>query len=757
MGSYSEFEALHKDQLVTSGVPQTLWKKLHDKLTGECFDIGSKVSLAENPDSDSAFPYRLVLTADCLKKEEDVFLIDHAWTTSLEDGVKQLESVPGLLDRVESITKTDNTKPTPLEESDDEEFDHGDVELVMSQADVSKQRANELLREHNGEVIEAILNANKQEEEENDTMAGIKKQILGQMEGDSSEDRSSWHTERYSCEQSDQEQTINVIVPMGQKPSAKDAMCTIEPTKLRLEVFGKEIIDDDLCGRVKPDDSLWTIEGQEIRITLTKASDEQWSGLTRNEVRVDPKAKKRRAEAAFSKLWRQLQAYEFARGTRENAIVRAVAWYLMDEVGSAISHGDSQNCICVPFLYVRSGGPIVPFSIVWPCADINEGDVLTRDFCPRWMSNPSIRSAYLYAINPHNPTNYIASYNKLEERLSIVAKELKDTAAPPAKSDVFVPQEAPSVYINTPSVRSDSWLKESQFYLSDKPEKADVVFQNRHDSSIAITSGLSNVHPLSTGPFSSPAAFVSFINTSVGSHPWINTQFHLPTQLPEFIGSSLLNHHSYWHVTDGTDSQIGTEKPGILTSDPSCVIRHLDIGYTIAKQYIPSALHHVEQYLIEYIVLVDQAGSLWLFNEKWASYWRTPLENGKPSHYNVIPQKMEMPLEQIYTQVKSESKDMICNAHKSILFIIKSVFAIALESVKGRSADKKFGLFKVDIGLKNASISPDGASGHPQPFLDNITSIDGQKLPDFGSLMSSVIDVLTRNDAQVTSKWTQIF
>ena len=56
-------------------------------------------------------------------------------------------------------------------------------------------------------------------------------------------------------------------------------------------------------------------------------------------------------------------------------------WYLMDEVGSAISHSEDPNFRCVPFLY---GDAIknASFSVIWPVKDVHQSQVVTRNFYP---------------------------------------------------------------------------------------------------------------------------------------------------------------------------------------------------------------------------------------------------------------------------------------------------------------------------------------------------------------------------------------
>lgn len=69
----------------------------------------------------------------------------------------------------------------------------------------------------------------------------------------------------------------------------------------------------------------------------------------------------------------------------------------MDEVGSALGHSETPNCICAPFIYVGRG--TVSYSIIFPIQDIPKGGMLTRDFIPADIKDPEARKAYMQVFN----------------------------------------------------------------------------------------------------------------------------------------------------------------------------------------------------------------------------------------------------------------------------------------------------------------------------------------------------------------------
>ncbi|KAL8464103.1 hypothetical protein ACS0TY_033865 [Phlomoides rotata] len=116
--NYEDFVRVHGVLLASSGLPQLLHRKLFQKLTAETFDGGNYFQVEPVEDGRQR---RLVLTADILHKDSDVFLVDHAWTFRLSDAYKQLQEVPGLVERMASLMCVDTDLNSEGEEPGDED------------------------------------------------------------------------------------------------------------------------------------------------------------------------------------------------------------------------------------------------------------------------------------------------------------------------------------------------------------------------------------------------------------------------------------------------------------------------------------------------------------------------------------------------------------------------------------------------------------------------------------------------------------
>ncbi|KAL3635228.1 hypothetical protein CASFOL_019775 [Castilleja foliolosa] len=114
--SYEDFVKSHAVLLAASGLPQPLHWKLFKKLTAETFDGGNYFQVETVEDGRQR---RLVMTKDFLGKDTDIFLVDHAWTFRLNDAYKQLQEVPGLVERMASLMCVDIDLNPEADDEDD--------------------------------------------------------------------------------------------------------------------------------------------------------------------------------------------------------------------------------------------------------------------------------------------------------------------------------------------------------------------------------------------------------------------------------------------------------------------------------------------------------------------------------------------------------------------------------------------------------------------------------------------------------------
>ena len=99
MEEFKAFSLIHNSQLESIGLPKNLHSRLFQKLKNEEFDIGTKVKIIIDKDAGKM----MVTALDKIEKEEDVFLIDHAWTFRYYEAYDTLKQNKKLRYRMKSI------------------------------------------------------------------------------------------------------------------------------------------------------------------------------------------------------------------------------------------------------------------------------------------------------------------------------------------------------------------------------------------------------------------------------------------------------------------------------------------------------------------------------------------------------------------------------------------------------------------------------------------------------------------------------
>jgi len=94
------------------GLPQMLYQRLFTKLKFEDFDIGEKVQMILDEEND-VVDRMYLRAAKNIEKEEDVFLVDHAWTFKQRTSFGTLMANEKLRDRLENILKYVDKRDLP--------------------------------------------------------------------------------------------------------------------------------------------------------------------------------------------------------------------------------------------------------------------------------------------------------------------------------------------------------------------------------------------------------------------------------------------------------------------------------------------------------------------------------------------------------------------------------------------------------------------------------------------------------------------
>jgi tubulin--tyrosine ligase-like protein 12 len=112
----------------------------------------------------------------------NIFLIDHAWTTTPENAKKEIKSSPGLLDRLETIMDIEKEDVVDSDDENEIEEDSDMIDVVAEQANVSREKARKALIAQRHDLVSAIMHLTMSEEFKAESDR-LQDQVMGQLIG----------------------------------------------------------------------------------------------------------------------------------------------------------------------------------------------------------------------------------------------------------------------------------------------------------------------------------------------------------------------------------------------------------------------------------------------------------------------------------------------------------------------------------------------------------------------------------------------
>ncbi|KAL7310798.1 hypothetical protein PS15m_010245 [Mucor circinelloides] len=693
--AFESFKVVHQYQL--GSIPEELWQPLFMKLGEDYLDAGN---FAELHHGDPMEGYSLHVKADkSLKKHSDIFLVDHAWTTSPETAKEELKLNLALMDRLENlmdIEQAEAPENSDDEEDEDEKPSEELIKLVASQANVTEREAEKALIAENNEVVNAIMRLTidpeqKAESERLDDL--MMKQILA-----------------------------------SGKPQEKE---------------DKEKHDK--------------IERREQR-------EKDWIN--------------QRANNIYRKMWSYIQTYTYSILQQDGQPASQTAWYINDEVGSAICHSSDPNVVCVPFIFSRGATGMIPYSVFFPIKDIEAGEIITCDLLPKSVQRESDKLAYLFAFQDRVLLT-AELQSKRDELLRSFQQErekLRSKTFTPPESHSLSPEQvlealrkeaeskpkAESITVCTDTTFIQQFLKLDNVKFTTDPAKADILWTSQDFQ------GWDSLEPhqiVNQFPDEKCVTYkhnmAELIQKTYGLPDWFMPTYNIMTQLSEVVGDYLNSEENQetnlwilkpWNMARG----LGLD----ITNNLSEIVRQHDNPVPkIAQRYLVSpCLYNGKKFDLRYIVLVRRTEPN-LLALVYNMFW-TRLANKKYDMDNLDDYECQFTVMNYskYEMTQLDHKSFIHNmekqhnikwdqVQKDINAAIKHVLVAAASTpqplgLAGRDTSKfdAFSVYGFDIMLTDdfkpvvieTNFSPDctRACQYDPEFVNNIFSVvDGR----FGS------------------------
>jgi len=185
---------------------------------------------------------------------------------------------------------------------------------------------------------------------------------------------------------------------------------------------------------------------------------------------LDDEKKESFVHAVWRAMWRFNQTYNVNKPDG----FQVTMWYVMDEVGSWMTHSDEPNFAAKPLFWLYSG---IAYTIIWPIKPIAEEEAISRDYLP--------------GVTKQRRERLMAFFN--DERRGVLAQlieeELKSSQSEATKQEVDVEpnEEQPQVITSdkpkghrlplklfTPFKLIRTHLSRKEFVLEDNINLADI-------------------------------------------------------------------------------------------------------------------------------------------------------------------------------------------------------------------------------------------------------------------------------------------
>lgn len=196
---------------------------------------------------------------------------------------------------------------------------------------------------------------------------------------------------------------------------------------------------------------------------------------------------KQRAENIYEKMWSFIQTYTYSiLQQHDGQPVSQTAWYINDEVGSAICHSTNPNVACAPFIFSR-GAHMIPYSIFYPIKDIEAGEIISCDLVPKNFERDVDRTAYLFAFQDR--VLLTPDIEEKRKELTTLFNNKKNKAqstinnqALSSSFDSFkktTSSETSSVTVYTDASFVQQFLKLENVKFTNDPKKADIIWSSQ--------------------------------------------------------------------------------------------------------------------------------------------------------------------------------------------------------------------------------------------------------------------------------------
>lgn len=301
-------------------------------------------------------------------------------------------------------------------------------------------------------------------------------------------------------------------------------------------------IDSSDASHIYLIDHAWTFKANSVQNCLRNVP-----GLLArmcNLMQISEKTTEEQIVEVCKDMWKYAQTYAIG-GDEFSVEDRVPVWYVLDELGSGITHSDTPNFRAVPFIYVPEQ---LTYTLLFPIKSVEEGEMVTRNFVEGHYPDAMQREAMLIPWKHYEhfgedftqvepSSKYFLEGHIVETLPELELLKVRDTS--PTKLKVYSEYR----YIN-------DYLTAHEFEIVDNENDADVLWYMNHFKEFQDLSVNSPNKFVNQFPFEYVMTIKDLLavisrrssdkycndNNSLETNPvWLPTTFNMKTELPKFV------------------------------------------------------------------------------------------------------------------------------------------------------------------------------------------------------------------------------